>query len=164
MHFSRPLSKRRSSCRPRKRERTGRLTSGYWIVTGRSNMLRKVIHIPRKIPKKPTSTSPDHNTDGGQRHAEQRQREQDLPAEGHQPVIAETRQRRSKPDHQKQERNDLDRQPNRPQQGHLVHPRAAIAAQKEGGGDGADADHLVVLGHEEQGELHSRKLRVLPPP
>src|SRR4051794_16485127 len=49
MQRSSPFSKRFSSCRPRKRSRTGRLTSGYCTVTGFLNKYLNVVPRPLMI-------------------------------------------------------------------------------------------------------------------
>src|SRR5438105_889076 len=124
-HFSSPVSSKRCSrWRPRKRGYTGTFSSGYWIVFGPSMMREKVVFRPRSVspkaryaPPAPPGSGPrwtaivslpgsqamsvgGDDQDRGDEGVDGRERQQDLPAEAHQLVVAQARQRRADPDEQ----------------------------------------------------------------
>src|ERR671932_906207 len=132
-HFSRPVSaKRCRRWRPRKRGDTGTLSSGYWIVVGPSTTRMNVVFRPRSVspnaryaPPAPPgcgarwtvmASSPGfqgmgvlsvdgHEHDRRDQGVQGGQRQEDLPAEAHQLVVAQAREGRADPD----EEHDEDR-------------------------------------------------------
>ena len=96
----------------------------------------------------------------------QRDRDEDLPAQGHELVVAQPRQRGAQPDEQEQERPHLGGEPQqRPPAGvgavaHVERPRRVPAAEEQRGGQRRDGGHVDVLGEHEHRELQRRVLGV----
>ena len=80
-----------------------------------------------------------------------RERQQDLPAEAHQLVVAQPGQRGADPDEDEDQRQDLGDHPDRVEE---ARARAHPAAEEEGHGDGRDHEHLQVLGQQVGAEAH----------
>src|SRR5215510_6186803 len=89
-HFSRPFSCTWRRCRPRKRGYTGRLYSGYCCVIGFLNSWPKVTANPLRLSIGCGLISDQGDEEGGDDRVQRRDREQDLPAEPHQLVVAKT--------------------------------------------------------------------------
>src|SRR5271154_6135365 len=96
--------------------------------------------------------------------------QEELPAEAHELVVAETGERASNPDEEQKEGEDLDDEPEDRQDrvddgtaevGDEVAEGAGSSAEEEQGSDAAYGDHVGVLGHEEHGELHRAVLGVV---
>src|ERR1017187_895008 len=106
-------------------------------------------------PQREDKTADDDVGDG--------ERQQKLPAEAHQLVIAEARHRRPHPDVEKQETKYLGHEPedgenrlhDRSAKGRDEMPkRAGRAAEEKQRGDAAYGNHVGVLCHKEHRELH----------
>src|SRR3954447_2973591 len=108
-HFSSPLWWRHRRWRPRKRGYTGRLYSGYCCVIGFLKICLNVTPKPRIVLNGCglISVRPDDD-EGRDERVQRRGREQDLPAEAHQLVVAKAWQRRPQPDEQEQEDRQLE--------------------------------------------------------
>ena len=95
-------------------------------------------------------------------------RDEDLPAEPHELVVAQPGQRAAQPDEDEEEHPELQHEPqHRPPAGveHPVpdrrqRPRRTPPAEEQRGGDRRDGDHVHVLGEEEQRELQRGVLGV----
>src|SRR5262245_23758435 len=113
-HFSSPFSWRWSRCRPRKRGYTGRLYSGYCCVIGLPKSCRNVTANPRRVSIAcgitRCSSNEDHQ-EGRDERVDRGDGEQDLPAEAHQLVVAQARQRGTDPDEERDEDPELEREP-----------------------------------------------------
>ena len=84
----------------------------------------------------------------GREHPEQPERDQDLPAEVHEPVVAHPRQRPAHQDHQVDHGGDLEHEPQRPAEPRrraVARPRAAPAAEEQRHGDRRHGDGVHVL-------------------
>src|ERR687884_723417 len=116
-HFSSPFSWRQRRWRPRKRGYTGRLYSGYCCVIGFLKICLKVTPKPLIVVNGCglISVGPDDD-EGRDERVQRRRRQEDLPAEAHQLVVAQPRQRRAQPDEQEQEDRQLDHEPERPEE------------------------------------------------
>ena len=99
-----------------------------------------------------------------------RQRQQKFPAETHQLVVTETRQRTTHPYIEQKKRKDFDDEPeDRKQRLHdgsaegrdEIAEGAGGAAEEHQRGHAAYDHHVGVLGHEEHGELHGAVLGVI---
>src|SRR5918994_4589412 len=90
-HFSSPFSCRHSRCRPRKRGYTGRLYSGYCCVIGFLKICLKV--TPKPLSEPIAGLVNPHHQERGHDGVERRDGEQELPAEAHQLVVAQARER-----------------------------------------------------------------------
>src|SRR5581483_6792883 len=92
------------------------------------------------------------------------QGQQHLPAETHELVVAEARQRAANPDIQKQKAEYAQQKPERRQSslqpGGAEH-RPLPAAEEQHRGEESDGEHVGVLGHEEHGEFHGAVLGVV---
>ena len=105
-------------------------------------------------------------TASDQHDPDQRDRDQHLPADGHELVVADPGQRAAEPDEHEHEDQHLDEEPEhrpvaavRPRQ-QRDRPRRPPAAEEQRGGDRRDVDQVDVLGQEEQPEPHRRVLGV----
>src|SRR5205809_7170425 len=114
-HFSRPFSCRWRRCRPRNRGYTGRLYSGYCCVIGFLNSWPKVTAKPLRLSIGCGLISDQGDEEGGDDGVQRRDRQEDLPAEAHQLVVAEARQRRAQPDEDRDREDQLDEEPERPE-------------------------------------------------
>src|SRR6185295_11312132 len=94
------------------------------------------------------------------------QREEDLPAETHELVVTESRQRPAHPDEHRHEERGLRREDEERENGSddpmRVEPGQRPAAEVEGGRQRARDDDVDVLGEEEGAEVHRRVLGVIP--
>src|SRR5689334_11836759 len=99
----------------------------------------------------------------GYHHIRQRQREQELPAEGHQLVIAEARQRATDPDVNKDKEDDFRNKPENRQKclddGRQRDRRRDVergmpSAEEKRRRDARDGEHIAVLSNKEDGKLH----------
>src|SRR5665647_1711665 len=105
-----------------------------------------------------------HARDG--HHPDQPDRDEHLPAEPHELVVAEADKRAADPDEEEHEQPELAEEPqHRPPAGveHPVvdrgqRPRCPPAPEEQGRRDRRDVDHVDVLRQEEPGELHRRVL------
>src|SRR5271166_1802310 len=104
--------------------------------------------------RKPEASS--HNVQDGQG-------QQNSPAEVHQLVIAEARQRASYPDVETEKTEDLAHEPDEREQRvdpdavewpHQIAERAGPSTQKQQRGHATHIDHVAVFSHKEHGELH----------
>src|SRR5215210_4427868 len=167
-HFSRPVSaKRWRRCRPRKRGYTGTFSSGYWKVVVPSGMRANVVLRPRSVSPNARYTPPAppgcgarctamtsspgfqamwgfdsverHDDDRRDEGAQGRQRQEHLPAEAHQLVVAQARQRRADPEEKEDDREALEQHHERVHPGGGVDPeRQQPAAEVDGGDDQRD--------------------------
>src|SRR3954454_17392799 len=112
-HFSSPFSCRQSRCRPRKRGYTGRLYSGYCCVIGFLKTCFSVTPKPLKVGGTSVTRSHPHHEEGGHDRVDGRDRQQHLPAEAHQLVVAQPRLRRAQPDERRHEDDELEDEPER---------------------------------------------------
>src|SRR4051812_18483685 len=156
-HFSSPFSWRWSLRRPRKRGYTGRLYSGYCCVIGFLNSCRNVTAKPLTLSIGCGLISdPDHE-EGGDDGVDRRDRQQHLPAEAHQLVVAEPRHRRADPDEHADEQEHLEDEPDRPER--RVGP--VPAAEEERYGQRGERDHVDVLSRLEEAPAHPAVLSVV---
>src|SRR5205085_1338927 len=110
-HFSSPFSWVCRRCRPRYRGYTGRLYSGYCCVIGFLKTCFSVTPKPFNVfGTTATSLDPD-DEEGGHEGVERGHGQQDLPPEPHQLVVAEARLRRAQPDEERDEREQLQHEP-----------------------------------------------------
>src|SRR3954451_17150974 len=173
-HFSSPESSKRCSLwRPRKRGYTGVFSSGYSYVTGPSAQRASVVLRPRSVSPKAryvlrtgprsgartTSTtsgpgsygiseSPSvdrHHEDRGHEGVERRQREEHLPAQRHQLVVAQPRQRGAHPDEHEDEGERLDEHDDRVDPRRRVDERDVPAAEEQRRAQRRDDDDVDVL-------------------
>ena len=102
-----------------------------------------------------------------QQDPDDRDRDEELPADRHQLVVADPRQRAAQPDVAEQQDEDLDHEPQhrppaavraRPQR---QRPGRPPAAEEQRGGQRGDRRHVDVLGQVEHRELHRRVLGVV---
>src|SRR5581483_11169660 len=114
-HFSSPFSCRCRRWRPRKRGYTGRLYSGYCCVIGFLKIWPKVTANPLRLSIGCGLISEDHHQESGDHGVDRRHRQEHLPAEAHQLVVAEAGQRRAQPDEHGDGEEELDEEPERPE-------------------------------------------------
>src|SRR6266550_3651308 len=101
---------------------------------------------------------PSHN-EAGDHNIGQRQREQKLPAERHQLVIAETRQRTADPDVNKDESDNFQNKPEYRRE-RLKYRRqeawnwTSPSTKEQRGRDTGDGEHIAIFRNKEDGELH----------
>ena len=99
----------------------------------------------------------------GQQHPEQSERDQELPSERHQPVVAHPRQRGADPDVHVDDEQDLQQEPQqRPQPREELRRRPAPSAEPQRRRDRGHGDHVQVLAEVEHRELDARVLGVEP--
>src|SRR5262245_17313176 len=84
---------------------------------------------------------------------EERRRQQHLPSEIHQLVVAETRQRPAQPDVEEQEEEYFRQEPDRAQPRDVFNPRPVPPAQEQRRRQHRNGHHIDVLGHEEEREF-----------
>src|SRR5215210_4424350 len=133
-HFSSPFSWRWRMWRPRKRGYTGRLYSGYCSVTGFRNRCRKV--TPKPLIESTTAISLlEREEHGGDDEVQRGDREEHLPADAHEAVVAHSRERRAHPDRDEDEERHLEQHPHRPRQ-----ERPLVAAQEQHRGERRERD------------------------
>src|SRR5271167_520076 len=102
---------------------------------------------------KPTLADPHGSDDAGDDDdACHRRRQQELPAEGHEPVVAQTWQGSPPPDHDEKHDGKFDEEPHDAQQRVAGDERPIAAAEEQQRADGAHRDHVDVLGDEERAE------------
>src|SRR6202020_3400828 len=98
------------------------------------------------------------------------ERQKKLPAEAHELVITKTWQCTEEPDVQQEEREDFDDKPEDGKDGcddgasdgrEEIAEGAGWTTEEEQGGDAGYGDHVGVLGHEENRELHGGVLGVV---
>src|SRR3954453_1366640 len=129
-HFSSPFSWTFRRWRPRKRGYTGRLYSGYCCVIGFLKTCLRVTPKPLSvfgITAIGLSPSDQHHEEGRRERVERRDGQQHLPPEPHQLVVAQPRQRRAQPDEGRDEDEQLEDEPERPERVELVDPREVPA-------------------------------------
>src|SRR3954463_15034830 len=128
--FSSPFSCRCSRCRPRKRGYSGRLYSGYCCVIGFLKICFSVTPKPRTESNGCglTRASLDqHHEEARHYRVDRRDREEHLPAEAHQLVVPQPRERRADPDEDADDQEHLEHEPERPE----VVPEEEVPAVEE---------------------------------
>ena len=95
------------------------------------------------------------STERGEEHVEQRRGDQHLPAERHELIDAQPRNRPADPDHHEDHRVGLGNSHTKPSD---AGTRAAPPAQEEQRGEERPREHVGVLGEEEHREAHARVL------
>src|SRR5690606_26033838 len=88
--------------------------------------------------------------------------QQPLPAQPHQLIVTETRQRSTNPNHHEEEENNLQNHVQKAKTRQFVHKWAAITAKKQHRDNGAENNHLHVLGHKKHTKTHAAVLDVKP--
>src|SRR5438034_7071565 len=157
-HFSSPLRWRCSRWRPRNRGYTGRLYSGYCCVIG---FLKSCLNVTAKpltlsIGCGLMSLDPDHEERRDDR-VDGRDRQQHLPPEAHQLVVAQPRNGGAHPDEEGDHEEELDEEPERPER----RVRTVPAGEEERHGERRERDHVDVLGRLEETPAHAAVLGVV---
>src|SRR6266508_3244069 len=116
-------------------------------ATGQADSAKNAQHFLRRGTVGP---SEGHHQDRGHEGVQRRHRQQHLPAEPHQLVVAEAGHSRPDPHEDEDEGAELDEEPDRPGQ-----PGSAPAAEEERRGEPRERDHVDVLGHLEEAEAHA---------
>src|SRR5215216_3100028 len=117
-HFSNPFSCRQSRWRPRQRGYTGRLYSGYCCVIGFLKICLSVTPKPRTESNGwglMRASIDQHHEEGRRDRVHRCDREEHLPAEAHELVVPQPRQRRADPDEHADDEEDLEHEPERPE-------------------------------------------------
>src|SRR5215475_12280935 len=100
-----------------------------------------------------TDSKEQDSDDRSQDDVKERRRQQHLPPEIHQLVVAETRQRPAQPDVKEQEEEDLGQEVDGPQPGYIFDIGSIPSAQEQRRGQHRDGHHIDVLGHEKEREF-----------
>src|SRR5436190_306897 len=115
---------------------------------------------PRKMRSIFRGSCPHHHERRHER-VDRCDREQNLPAEAHQLVVTQPRQRRPQPDEDEEQKEQLEEEPDRPEEVDSVGEGEMPAAEEERDREARERDHVHVLGHLEQAPAHPRVLGVV---
>ena len=152
---------------PRPSSRVSRLADRLAISSaGQHDQRDRHADVERDLAGGEVGLAGDRAHGGDDQDPDQRGRDQHLPAEPHELVVAQPGQRAAQPDEDEQRDDDLEEEPEqRPPAGvgavpDRDRPRRPPAAEEQRRGQRRDGDHVDVLGEEEQRELQRRVLGV----
>src|SRR5512143_2109260 len=146
--------------RPRQRAGRAIFVSGYWTVAFLRNRWRKVNAIVRMLlsmaTSRPSRVDGQHDRPGDEQ-VQDGQRQEHLPAEAHELVVAGPRQRAADEDEEGDEAGRLQEEPDDRRQ----EPGPQPAAEEQGRGQGRDQRQTQVFPDIEHAELHAGVLRMV---
>src|SRR3990172_4692563 len=178
MHFSIPSGYRLRTWRPWKRCGLARISFGYSVVTMSLPRIPREKSLPvTRRPLQISSMTPTRSTPGkselanadqhGRHHQPQQcSRDESLPTERHELVVAKTRESGADPKEHEDQNVGLHEEPDgwqdrRDETRQRAFPGGSVpATQEQGGGQGAHRKDVDVFGQEEHGETHPRVLGV----
>src|SRR2546426_8859634 len=137
--------------------RSAQWTGFRWKTTPRAQPTAVPANTANRRGSSVKGSSPECEHRGRGHEVQERGRQEDFPAEGHELIVSKAREGRPQPDVEEEEERQLDQEPDRTRG-----DRAVPGTEEDGDRDPRDDQHVRVLAEEIEREFHAGVFRVEP--